>query len=52
MKQHNEPKKVPLFSKNVTYSQNLNFMYSCHGYQNKILSEFQVIIYCDDSVIF
>ena len=36
MKQHNEPKKVQLFSKDVEYRQNLNFMYGCHGYQNKI----------------
>ena len=39
MKQHNEPQMVQLhvFSKNVTHGQNLNFMYDCHGYQNKIL---------------
>ena len=37
MKQHNELKKVPLFKTNVTYSQNLNFMYGCHGYKIKIL---------------
>ena len=37
MKQHTEPKKVQLFSKNDKYWQNLNFMYGCHGYQNNIL---------------
>ena len=32
-----EPMNVQLFSKTVKFGQNLNFMYSCHGYQNKIL---------------
>ena len=36
MKQHNDPKKIQLFSKNVTYRQNLNFMYGCYSYQIKI----------------
>ena len=31
MKQHDEPKMVQLFSKNVNYEQNLNFMYGRHG---------------------
>ena len=37
MKQHNEPKKVQILPKNIEYKQNLNFMYGCHGYQNKIV---------------
>ena len=50
MKQHNEPKKVQLFSKNVKYRQNLNLMYGCHGYKNKILCAVPIIIYCDGSI--
>ena len=37
MKQNTEPKKVQLFSKHDKYRRNLNFMYGCNGYQNKIL---------------
>ena len=37
MKQHNESKKVQLFSENVKYRHNLKFLYGCHDYQNKIL---------------
>ena len=52
MKQHNEPKKVQLFIFffYIEYRLNLNFMYGCHGYQNKILGDIPVIIYCDDSI--
>ena len=35
-KKNNEPQKVQFFF-NVKYRQNLNFMYGCHGYQNKIV---------------
>ena len=35
MKQHNEPKKIQL--NNVKYGINLNFMYGCHDYKNKLL---------------
>ena len=49
MKQHNESKKVQLFSK---YGQNSTVMYGCHGYQKETLWDDPVIVYCSDSLFF